>query len=614
MPTPSVTPPRFDPSDDPAPYFEQFEDREPPECPALSPKRRALWQVLVGLTVGLGVWYLHWRWTESLNPDAMVFSVAVAMAETLFFLGALLFFHDIWDEGDTPQQDPPETREDAGLDPAEGPQIGIDLFITTYDEEVAVVEPSITDALALDVPDGVRVAIHLLDDGRREEMAALADHHRVGYITRGTNEGYKAGNLKNALFQTTGDFVAICDADTRLRSSFLRNTLGYFRDPKVAWVQTPHWFYDIPDGEPWGDWLAARFGSLSRPLGPVLSWITASPKAGQDPFLSEPGLFFDVIQRRRNRNGASFCCGAGSIHRREAIFEGSLTTIGQDMQDRQKTFASSGLTGLRVQPFRFHVSEDIFTSILLHSDPESGWRSVFHPRIEARMLSPWSMDAWATQKLKYAGGTLDILLNANPLFKRGMPWRIKLHYAATFWSYISILWAPILMMAPVIALLTGIAPVQAYSGVFFAHLLPLLLVSELAMVVGCKRHDIQPGRTMSLACLPISLRAFWMILRGRKPRFPPTPKTPVVSPSLRHAVPNLVLLGVLGLAAAWGSYATWAGLPGHSISLLTVNLFWIAWTAAAVARVVRAALWRPPVDPQPNAAEEMIHDPAALPA
>src|SRR3712207_7809011 len=33
---------------------------------------------------------------------------------------------------------------------------------------------------------------------------------------------------------------------------------------------------------------------------------------------------FDVILRRRNWANASFCCGAGSIHRREAVMEAAL--------------------------------------------------------------------------------------------------------------------------------------------------------------------------------------------------------------------------------------------------------------------------------------------------
>ena len=42
----------------------------------------------------------------------------------------------------------------------------------------------------------------------------------------------------------------------------------------------------------------------------------------------------------------------------------------------------------RVDPYKFHVSEDIYTSIVLHGDPERRWRSVMHPEVESKMLSP----------------------------------------------------------------------------------------------------------------------------------------------------------------------------------------------------------------------------------
>jgi hypothetical protein len=60
--------------------------------------------------------------------------------------------------------------------------------------------------------------------------------------------------------QTSGDFIVICDADTRLLPTILEHTLGYFRDPDVAWVQTPQWFYDIPEGVALPDWLDAASG------------------------------------------------------------------------------------------------------------------------------------------------------------------------------------------------------------------------------------------------------------------------------------------------------------------------------------------------------------------
>jgi len=378
-----------------------------------------------GVTIGLGLWYLSWRWTASLNHEAMLFSVSVATAETMAFLGTLLFFFN------------------------------------------------------------------------------------------------------------------------------LERTLGYFRDTKVAFVQTPHWFYDIPEGQDHEDWLEEKIGRPARILAPALRMISGRQKMGTDPFLSRSDMFFDVIQRRRNR---------------------------------------SFLPMLDMQLFKYHVSEDIFTALQQHS---KGWRSVYHPEVLARMLSPWSMNAWATQKLKYAGGTFDIMLRSNLIWRRGLPWQTRLHYMATFWSYLAVLWMPILFLAPMISLLTGLAPVDAYSIEFFLHLIPLLLANELAMSIGCKGHDIHTGRTLSLATLNIQLRALGHVLRGQKPHFPTTSKNPAISDSVRYAIPALSVLAIMAVIAVYGIFAYYAGWETHSASLVVVNLFWMGLNAIAFGRVALAAFWLP---------------------
>lgn len=583
----------------PPPYFVQFENRLPPAFPAMSVWRQQIWQVLAGVTIGLGLWYLLWRWTQTLNPDAVIFSVIVSLAETVAFVGTLLFFFDIWSEGDTPMRQAPSSRSAAHLDD-DGP-IRVDIFITTYNEEVDTLLPSIFAAQAVEIPEGVEVFVHLLDDGNRKEMAEIALLHCVNYIKRSDNRGFKAGNLGNALLHTSGDFIVICDADTRLFSTFLRNTLGYFHDAKVAWVQTPHWFYDIPEGNDWGTWLSSTFGNKFQLLARPLKWISGHDQAGSDPFMSDPALFFDVIQRRRNRNGASFCCGAASIHRREPLFEAALRRQSQDVAKLVRKIGLSErasavlLNVAKLQPFRFHVSEDILTSIVIHSDQTGGWSSVYHPDPESRMLSPWSMDAWATQKLKYAGGTFDIILRDNPILKRGLPWRKRLHYTATFWSYLSALWVPILLLAPVVSLFTGIAPIEASTTAFFLHLLPLLLVNELAVIVGCNGHNPNLGRMISVSSLSVQWIALWKVICGKRPSFPVTPKTPGMRTDLRQVRSNLFCLGIMGAAAAWGVLSVALGSSHHQPALVVVNLFWLSLNCLAQLRLIIAALWKPPL-------------------
>ncbi|MGA8144712.1 MAG: cellulose synthase family protein [Candidatus Acidiferrales bacterium] len=64
----------------------------------------------------------------------------------------------------------------------------------------------------------------------------------VAYIHRNNREGFKAGALQEGLKSARGEYVAIFDADFIPPADFLRNTVPYFADSKLAMVQT-RWSY-----------------------------------------------------------------------------------------------------------------------------------------------------------------------------------------------------------------------------------------------------------------------------------------------------------------------------------------------------------------------------------
>lgn len=510
-------------------YFQRFEDRQPRDPIPYSRPRELLYQGLATISLVLGAWYLHWRWTDSLNHDALWFAIPLVLAETSAFIGLILFTANLWKTRDTPITPPPASIRDCveGPDAPDRP-VAVDVFFTTYNEEVDLVRLGVRDALALRYPHPIDLRIYILDDGRRPEMRAMAEAEGVGYITRSTNTGFKAGNLRNALEATSGDFVIICDADTRPLPTMLERTLGYFRDPDVAWVQTPQWFYDLPEGRPLPDALRGWLGRAGWLIGRGIEKIAGPIHVGSDPFVNDPELFYQIIQRRRNWANASFCCGAGSIHRREAVMQAALTAYAEaverqagsdERQIRRLTREGALEEGTRAQlrsqaaldteftPYKFHVSEDIYTSIILHSEPNRRWKSVFHPWVESKMLSPRDLLSWTIQRFKYAGGTLDILKNDNPLFRRGLSFWQRVMYGATFWSYLAGLWNIVFLLAPIIYLFSGVAPVAAYSFDFYKHILPFLIANELAMMVGTWGIAGYKAKLWYLSFFPLNLRA-----------------------------------------------------------------------------------------------------------
>lgn len=592
-------------------YFRRFEHRRPPAPVPHSPARELAWQFLAIVALVLGANYIRWRWTDSLNYDALWFAVPLALAETCAYIGLVLFAFNLWFTRDTPRQPPPAGIAECVDDPGVGQRpVAVDVFITTYNEDEELVRLSIQDAKKLTYPHAIDFRVHVLDDGRRPRMRLVAEEEGVHYISRTNNIGFKAGNLRNAMEQTSGDFIVICDADTRLFPTFLEHTLGYFRDPDVAWVQTPQWFYDVPEGTPLPQWLGRGLGGVGRMLGRGIERIVGRVHVGRDPFVNDPQMFYDVILRRRNWCHASFCCGAGSVHRREAVMQAALRSyalaVDREVGRYADQIADPELRGdfsdaMRTQvaleqeltPYKFHVSEDIYTSIVLHNDPVRRWKSVLHPQVESRMLSPQDLLSWMIQRFKYAGGTLDIALRDNPLVKGGMGLAQRLMYLSSMWGYLGCLWNIVFLAAPIIYLFTGIAPLSSYSTSFYLHALPFLLVNELAFLVGTWGVRSWDGRASYLSFFPVNLRALWTVLRGEKIKFHVTPKDRQEGSFLHLVVPQIVVI-VLTLAGL--AYAAWRiFVQGHQEELpnLVVNAVWGLHNVVAMLPLVRAAVWKP---------------------
>jgi len=406
--------------------------------------------------------------------------------------------------------------------------------------------------------------------------------------------------------------------------TILENTLGYFRDPDVAWVQTPQWFFDLPESQSVSTVLS-RFGRVGERLGNGFKKVFGDVRFGDDPYVNDPKLFYDVIQRRRNWANASFCCGAGSIHRREATMRTALINFGSEVskEANKKSKRLRKLTGesetdgelathlaqqtfleKEFTPYKFHVSEDIYTSIELHSDTTRNWKSVLHPDVESKMLSPQDLLTWTTQRFKYAGGTLDIAVNDNFLFRKGLSVPQRLLYGSTVWSYFGAIWNVIFLAAPVIYLLLAIAPVSAYSMEFYKHIFPFLFATELGTMFIMWGLSTTKSKFSYLAFFPVNLKALWTVARGRKISFPVTPKSRQDGLFLHLVWPQLAVM-IVTLAAmifAWSKYLLGAG--GYNFDGIFLNTFWGFINVLAMSGMVYSAIWKPEDQEQSEAAHD----------
>lgn len=595
-------------------YFNKFDNRVPYKPIPDNKYRTLAFQFFGILTIALGIAYLNWRWRFSLNYDTLWFSLLLVIAETLSFLSTIMVIINFWSYKDAEKREPVHyLSEIEDLDGRPDRPVKIDVFIATFNEDVELVRYSIIDAKKMQYPfPDVEIQIYVLDDGRRdgrnpdkENMKVVAEEEDVGYLLREHNEGYKAGNLKNALEHTDGDLFAILDADTRPFPDFLNHTTGYFRKSKVAWVQTPQWFYDTTEPEKLSDRIKFKFKLKNKFITGFVDSVFSHITVNEDVFGNDPRLFYDVILRKRNYHNAAFCCGAGSVHRREAImslavkdFSDEIRKLELDLLEQHKdTQEISDQTNAlvlkqEVIPFKFHASEDIYTSIMLHADKDNRWESIQHPEIECKMLSTQDLDSWIKQHQRYAEGSLDIAFKDNPLFKNGLTFRQKICYFSTIWSYFAPLWILIFLISPIIFFFTLSLPVTAYSFDFFKYFLPFQILNTITIALGCWGISTKRGDQYYISSFWFMMNALISIIRGKKVKFNVTPKNAAVSKNLKHILPHIIIIGLTLLGIAYNIVLIKFGYH-PTPSGFAANAFWCIFNIIALSIMIRAAYWRP---------------------
>jgi hypothetical protein len=233
-------------------------------------------QALLLSAVVTCVVYLTYRAIFTFNlttPYAIFASTALFVAELYTGILSLLYLLQVWRPSEPPQQPVLPDRT-------------VDVFVPTYNEDVQILRTTLRACVALDYPHRT----YVLDDGRRPAVEALAKELGVGYIKRDDNKHAKAGNMNNALKQTDGEFIVILDADHVPERNFITRLLGYFADEQLAYVQTPHAFYNF-------DSFQARYS------------------ARKNYYWDEGQLFHEVIQPGRNRRLCSRNHHGGPAHR-----------------------------------------------------------------------------------------------------------------------------------------------------------------------------------------------------------------------------------------------------------------------------------------------------------
>jgi cellulose synthase (UDP-forming) len=280
----------------------------------------------------------------------------------------------------------------------------VDIFITCYGEDLETIRRTVRAAM------NIRGKHHtwVLDDGRSDQVRDMVAEEGARYVRRLSSGGAKAGNVNHALTLAKGNYFAIFDADFVPDPAFLEETMPFFADTSVAFVQTPQ-----------------NYGNLHTTVATGAAYMQA--------------VFYRFIQPGRNRFNAAFCVGTNVIFRRAAIDDvGGMYTNSK--------------------------SEDVWTSLMLH---ERGWKTIYIPTVLATGEAPDTIEGYSKQQLRWATGGFEILFTHNPLSpRRKLTTDQRVQYLVTASFYLTGICPLLLIMVPPLEIFFDLRPVTVSTTLF----------------------------------------------------------------------------------------------------------------------------------------------------
>ncbi|MCK0197198.1 UDP-forming cellulose synthase catalytic subunit [Ancylobacter sp. 6x-1] len=469
---------------------------------------------LIALSLGstIVLRYIYWRTTSTLPPISQIED---------FIPGIMLYLAELYSVGMLclslfVVSSPAPPRTAPALTPEQLPTV--DVFVPTYNEDASLLASTLAAAKAMDYP-ADKFTVWLLDDGgtdqkchqddplgaqeaqnRRRELGELCEGLGVRYLTRRRNEHAKAGNLNNGLANSTGELVAVFDADHAPARSFLHETVGYFRqDERLFLVQTPHFFIN-PD-----------------PLERNLDTFDHMP--------SENEMFYGIIQRGLDKWDGAFFCGSAALLRREALAE------------------TNGFSGIS-------ITEDCETALELHS---RGWHSVYVDKPLIAGLQPETFASFIGQRSRWAQGMYQILRFRFPPLKRGITFAQRLCYMSSMLFWFFPISRMIFLISPLFYLVFGLEIFNASGAEFLAYTSTYMLVNLLMQNYLYGRYrwpwiSELYEYIQSVYLLPALLS---VMMNPRKPTFKVTAKGETLTESHVSEIgkPFFILFGLMTLAA-----------------------------------------------------------------
>lgn len=503
-------------------------------------KVQQLWArvIVVGSLMALMLHYLLWRSLATLNlrtPLEAAVSLLLLGIEGLMMAGyGLQLYLLLYIKNRRPEADAAALAVKSGHY-----QPWVDIFIPTYNEPLTILRRTIFGCQALDYP---HKRIYVLDDTRRPALRELALELGCEYLSRPDNRHAKAGNLNHALGHTTGELIAVFDADFVPTRNFLTRTVGFFQRPEIGLVQTYQSFYN-PD-------------PIARNLGL------------EDYLPPEVEIFSRHYQVLRDSIETALCYGSAFVVRRSA-----LEAIGG--------FVTASL------------SEDYYTGIQLAA---AGYRLIYLNESLSAGLCAEEMAAHIRQRQRWARGTLQgFFIPANPLRVPNLTWLQRLAHLEGIMQWFHSPLRLLLLLLPLMAAFWGVVPLETTLRQWLYYFVPYywLLLSTFRWLNGQSRSALVSDLYAVIQCVPLTLTVIDTLLRPFGRPFWVTPKGSCCDRyhlQWRLAAPLLVLFG-LSVAAA---LLNWQALQAKGLLLAWV---WNLYNLVILALALYSLIERPRPDP-----------------
>ena len=179
-------------------------------------------KILISIVLLINIIYIVVRFFSIpifMGWPSFILGISLFIAEFLGFFAYIVYVYTFTGKRNTPQKIITTYNDKLPT---------VDVFICTYNEEIPLLAKTIMAAKKLNYP-AENYKVYVLDDGHNGELKELCNNFfKVNYISREKNINAKAGNINNALLQTSGELFTVLDADMICKPNYLLETVRIF--------------------------------------------------------------------------------------------------------------------------------------------------------------------------------------------------------------------------------------------------------------------------------------------------------------------------------------------------------------------------------------------------